>query len=102
MTTASPMTRELIEQFLAEVRNIMVGAIRKDGRPQITPNWFYWDGARFYISTTKTRQKYRNFSRDPRVQLVLDDSTGFRALMIDGTVEIWDDHERGLPYFKKI
>ncbi len=96
------MTGEQIEQFLAERRNIMVAAIRRDGRPQVTPNWFYWDGSRFYISTTKTRQKYKNLVRDPRIQLVLDEPEGFRTVLIDGTTEIWEDHDRGLPYFKRI
>jgi PPOX class probable F420-dependent enzyme len=96
------MTRDEIEAFLAEPRNVMVAAIRKDGRPQMTPNWFYWDGSRFYISTTKTRRKYTNFKRDPRVQLVVDDSTGFRTVVLDGTVEIWEDLDKGLPYFKEI
>ena len=102
--TSAPrgMTREQLEQFLAEPRNIMVAAIRKDGRPQVTPNWFLWDGERFYVSTTKTRQKYKNFKRDPRAQLVLDEPTGFRTVLVDGTVEIWEDHERGLPYFARI
>ena len=103
MTTArSGMDRQQVEQFLAEPRNIMVAAIRRDGRPQVTPNWFYWDGEHFYISTTKTRQKYKNLRRDPRVQLVLDEPTGFRTVLIDGTAEIWEDLERGLPYFARI
>lgn len=103
MTTApTTMDREQIEQFLAQPQNIMVAAIRKDGRPQVTPNWFYWDGERFYISTTKSRQKYKNLRRDPRIQLVLDEPNGFRTLLIDGTTEILEDLERGLPYFKKI
>jgi PPOX class probable F420-dependent enzyme len=103
MTTApTTMTRDQIEGFLAKPQNIIVAAIRKDGRPQVTPNWFYWDGSRFYISTTKSRQKYKNLRRDPRVQLVLDEPSGFRTLLIDGATEIWEDHDRGLPYFKKI
>ncbi len=103
MTTGQgSMTREQVEQFLAEPRNIMVATIRRDGRPQVTPNWFYWDGSRFYISTTKTRRKYPNLKRDPRVQLVLDEPAGFRTVLIDGTAEIWEDLDRGLPYFKKI
>ncbi len=103
MTTApTSMTREQLEQFLAEPRNIMVAAIRTDGRPQVTPNWFYWDGERFYISTTKTRQKYPNLRRDPRVQLVLDESPGFRTVLIDGTAELWEDLDRGLPYFQRL
>jgi PPOX class probable F420-dependent enzyme len=96
------MTREQIEAFLAEPRNAMVAAIRASGMPQMTPNWFYWDGARFYISTTKTRRKYANLRRDPRVQLAIDDPTSFRTIILDGTVEIWDDIEVALPFFKKI
>ncbi len=103
MTTAPPsMSREQIETFLAEPRNIMVATIRRDGRPQMTPNWFFWDGNRFYISTTKTRQKYPNLKRDPRVQLALDEPSGFRTVLIDGTCEIWEDLDRGLPYFTQI
>ena len=101
MTTAES-TRAQIEAFLAEPRNMMVAAIRRDGRPQMTPNWFIWDGSHFYVSTTKTRLKYKNFRRDPRVQLAIDDSTGFKCLIVDGTVEILEDHARGLPYFRQI
>jgi nitroimidazol reductase NimA-like FMN-containing flavoprotein (pyridoxamine 5'-phosphate oxidase superfamily) len=48
-------SKEKIEAFLAEPRNVIVGGIRSDGRPQLTPNWFAWDGERFYVSTTRTR-----------------------------------------------
>jgi PPOX class probable F420-dependent enzyme len=101
MTTAEA-TRAKIEAFLAQPRNVMVAAIRRDGRPQMTPNWFVWDGSHFYVSTTKTRQKFKNFRRDPRVQLAFDDPTGFQCVVVDGTVEIWEDHARGLPYFRRI
>ena len=102
MTTDLAASRRQIEAFLAEVRNAIVVAIRADGRPQATPNWFLWDGERFYISTTKTRRKYPNLRRDPRVQLVIDDSTGFRSVLLDGTAELWEDHQRGLPYFRRL
>ena len=55
-----------IEAFLAEPRNIIVAGIRRDGRPHLSPNWFYWDGQRFYVSTTRDRVKYAIFRRDPR------------------------------------
>ena len=102
MTRAGGMSRAEIEAFLAEPRNAMVGAIRRDGRPQMTPNWFHWDGSRFYVSTTKRRRKFENFSRDPRVQLVIDDATGFRTVLVDGTVELRDDHEAVFEQFKAI
>ena len=63
-------SRDKLEEFLAEPRNVIVAGIRKDGRPHVTPNWFLWDGKRFYVSTTRTRAKFKIFSRDPRVELV--------------------------------
>jgi len=80
-----------VEAFLAEPRNVVVAGIRKDGRPHVSPNWFFWDGERFYISTTRPRVKYKIFSRDPRVELLVDDATGHRYAELTGTVDahVW-------------
>ena len=86
-----------LEAFLAEPRNVIVAGIRQDGRPQVTPNWFLWDGERFYVSTTRTRAKFKIFTRDPRVELVVDDSTGFRCVTVSGTVEIREKHGLAVP-----
>jgi PPOX class probable F420-dependent enzyme len=102
MSTPTESKRAQIETFLAQPRNAMVAGLRRDGRPQMTPNWFFWDGERFYVSTTRTRRKYVNFRRDPRVQLAIDDSAGFRCVLVDGVVDIWEDHQQGLPYFRLI
>ena len=91
-----------MDTFLGEPRNAIVAGVRKDGRPSMTPNWFLWQEGRFYISTTKTRAKYRLFSNDARVQLVIDDSTGFRYVVVNGTVEIGDDVDAGLRYFRAL
>jgi PPOX class probable F420-dependent enzyme len=88
--------------FLAEPRNALIAAIRSDGRPMMTPNWFLWDGSQFFVSTTKSRAKFRLFSRDPRVQLAIDDSMGFRYVVVDGNVDIRSDIETGLPYFRDL
>jgi PPOX class probable F420-dependent enzyme len=93
---------EKIDAFLAEPRNVMVAGIRRDGTPHLSPNWFYWDGERFYVSTTRSRAKYPIFRRDPRVQLVFDDSTGFRAVLVRGTVEIREDLPAELDRFRAI
>src|SRR5271169_3706116 len=84
---------EKIEAFLAEPRNVVVAGIRRDGRPHLSPNWFYWDGDLFYVSTTRGRVKYAIFRRDPRAQLLIDDPTGFRAVLVPATVEILEDQE---------
>src|SRR5580704_9139399 len=91
-----------IEAFLAEPRNVVVAGIRRDGRPHLSPNWFTWDGQRFYVSTTRGRVKFAIFSRDPRAQLLIDDSTGFRAVLIPATVEIREDLGAELPRFRAI
>ena len=71
-----------LEAFLAEPRNVIVAGIRKDGRPHLSPNWFHWDGEKFYVSTTRKRAKYLIFRRDPRAELVVDDATGYRYVQL--------------------
>ena len=91
-----------IEAFLAEPRNVVVAGIRRDGRPHLSPNWFWWDGERFYVSTTRGRVKYAIFRRDPRAQLLVDDPVGFRAVLVPATVEIREDLAAELPRFRAI
>ena len=95
-------TTEAIKAFLDERRNAVIAGIRADGRPSLTPNWFLWDGERFYVSTMRGRAKYRLFRRDPRVQVLVDDSTGHRYVQVDGRCDIWEDHDRGLRYFRAV
>ena len=59
-------SRDNLEAFLAGRRNLILAGTRPDGRPHLTPNWFYWDGQRFYVSTTRRRGKYAVFRRDHR------------------------------------
>jgi PPOX class probable F420-dependent enzyme len=95
-------SQDKIEAFLAERRNVVVAGIRRDGRPHLSPNWFCWDGQRFYVSTTRSRVKYAIFRRDPRAQLLVDDSTGFRAVLVAATVEVREDIAAELPRFRAI
>jgi len=91
-----------IEAFLAEPRNVILGGVRKDGRPHISPNWFFWDGEKFYVSTTRNRAKYNIFRRDPRVELVIDDPDGRRYIGLSGTVEVREDIPANLNLFRAI
>jgi len=95
-------SHEKVEAFLAEPRNVIVAGIRRDGRPHLSPNWFFWDGERFYVSTTRSRVKYAIFRRDPRAQLAIDDSTGFRAVLVPATVEIREDLDAEEAHFRAI
>lgn len=91
-----------IEAFLAEPRTAIVAGIRKDGRPHLSPNWFFWDGEHFYVSTTRKRAKYKIFGRDPRGELVVDDSTGHRYVEIPATVDIREDVPANISLFRAI
>lgn len=96
------MASSPLEAFLAEPRNVVVAGIRKDGRPHLSPNWFHWDGEKFYVSTTRGRVKYKIFSRDPRIELLIDDATGHRYVQLSGTVEIREDVKPELARFRAI
>jgi PPOX class probable F420-dependent enzyme len=91
-----------LEAFLAEPRNVIVAGIRKDGRPHLSPNWFFWDGEHFYVSTTRKRAKYNIFRRDSRAELVVDDPVGFRYVEIPTTVEIREDVPANISLFRAI
>lgn len=64
-----------------------VATIGPKGEPQNNPVWFDWDGQHILFSQTKTRQKYRNVQRDPRVALsIVDPQNPYRYLEIRGKV----------------
>jgi PPOX class probable F420-dependent enzyme len=93
---------EKIEAFLAERHNVILAGIRRDGRPHLTPNWFFWDGERFYVSTTRDRAKYAIFRRDSRAQMVIDDPISFRTVLLSAMVEIREDVRAELARFRAI
>ena len=91
-----------VGSFLAEPRNVIVAGIRKDGRPHLSPNWFLWDGEKFYVSTTRGRAKYRVFTSNPRGVVLIDDSTGARYVRVPVTVEVRENLPAELPRFRAI
>ena len=70
-STAADLT-ESQATFLRERPHAIVATIMADGRPQLTPNWFYWDGERFWVSTLDWTVKVKNAKRDPRITLCID------------------------------
>ena len=77
------------DAFLRTMPHAIVATIQPDGMPQLTPNWYWWDGERFWISTTDDTIKVRNLRRDPRITLCID--AGERRanyVQVFGTAEI--------------
>ena len=91
-----PLSQQDTQRFLSEPRNVILGTIRKDGSPQLNPMWFDWNGEVFYISTTKTRYKYRHILRDPRVTLCIDETETLKTLLVEGRATIQEDDIWGI------
>ena len=72
MSDTTHLLTDAQEAFLRERPHAIIATIMADGRPQLTPNWFLWDGARFWLSTLTWTVKVKNARRDPRVTLCID------------------------------
>ena len=67
----------------------VIGTLRKDGTPQLTPVSVGADGDRIAVSSRETALKVKNLRRDPRAWLVLMNDGFFGEFMlVDGPVEI--------------
>ncbi len=86
------MTTQEINQILAKPINAIVATNRREGAPQLTPVWFYWDGERFYFSTTRDRAKYPNLKRDPSISLIVDDLETHKYVAAYGKAEIIEEN----------
>jgi len=78
---------EGVEDLLRSTALAHVATVGPNGEPQNNPVWFDWDGEHLKFSQTKTRQKYRNLNRDPRVALsIVDPENPYRYLEVRGEV----------------
>jgi uncharacterized pyridoxamine 5'-phosphate oxidase family protein len=93
---------EKVKAFLAEQRNMVVAGIRRNGEPHLSPNWYHFDGEKFYVSTTRDRAKYTIFRNNPRGVVLIDDSTGFRYIGLPVAVAVREDLAAQLPRFRAI
>lgn len=72
-----------------------LASIGPDGEPQSHPVWYAHRDGRILISTTTSRQKYRNVERDPRVAVsILDPDDPYRYLEVRGRAEIERDEDK--------
>jgi PPOX class probable F420-dependent enzyme len=77
-----------------------LATVRPDGAPQTQVMWFVWDGERIRMTHTKTRQKYRNFQREPRLALsIADPDDPYRFVEIRGVVEKIEDDDAQASFY---
>jgi PPOX class probable F420-dependent enzyme len=80
-----------------------LATIRPDGSPQSSVMWFAWDGERIRMTHTKTRQKFRNLTAEPRVALsIADPDDGYRFLEVRGVVESIDDDDAQASFYQSL
>lgn len=90
--------------FLRERPHAIVATIMPDGRPQLTPNWYLWDGELFWVSTLDWTIKVKNAKRDRRVTLCIDGPARMtNYVQVFGTAEVveGDVRERTLDLIRK-
>ncbi|HET9200022.1 MAG TPA: PPOX class F420-dependent oxidoreductase [Dehalococcoidia bacterium] len=88
----SEVERADVDRFFRDQRLAVLGTIKSDGAPQLSPVYFAWDGKLIYLSITRTRAKYHNIRRDPRVTLcVLQDTPPYQAVTVYGDAEIEEE-----------
>ena len=89
------LTAELkaeLDEFLATSRIAIVATNSSTGFPQVTPNWFNWDGERLSISMTKDRLKYKILRYDPKMTvLIYAEPMASDYVLLRGHVKIQDD-----------
>jgi len=90
VTTENHKTRipEAYEDLLMSKALAHVATVGPQGEPQNNPVWFDWDGEHVKYSQTKTRQKYKNVTREPRLALsIVDPENPYRYLEVRGVVD---------------
>ena len=87
--TSIHMSPDQIESFLAEPRHAVVGVVRSDGAPQLSPVWILHEKGLVYFSIFVDSAKYRQLERDSRISICVDAGhPDARAVMIQGTAEL--------------
>ena len=91
-TRTVEVDQQEINQFLAETRIAVMATINRDGSPQLTPNWYYYDGTKLTFVTTKERVKFFNLGRDSRISVcVYDSPLASEYVVIRGRASIRDE-----------
>jgi len=86
-----PFDHAGLDRFLSETRIATLSYLRKNGRPNQTPLWYeYSNGVMHFVASTGSA-KHRALQRNPHVCVaVQDDQPPYRAVIIDGTIELID------------
>ncbi len=88
------MSKEELEQFIAEQKSLQVATINRDGTPHLSTLWFDIVEGDVVFETFTKSQKIKNLERDPRISCLLEDGLVYeklRGVQINGTAELHSD-----------
>ena len=95
-----PKTRPIPQshQFILTDRPVgHIATVRADGRLSVNPVSLIWDGEHVRVSTVKTRMKYKNLARDPRVAISIPHRNNPNVYIeLRGIAELSDDPDRAV------
>ncbi|MFI7099431.1 pyridoxamine 5'-phosphate oxidase family protein [Streptomyces sp. NPDC050161] len=74
---------------LATEKNVWLCTVRPDGSAHVTPVWFVYEAARWWIGADHSAVKVRNIQAEPRVSLALED--GRSPVVAEGDVSLIRD-----------
>lgn len=101
MSPSSPTLPETHADLLQRPLFAHLATVRPDGSPQSSVMWFAWDGDRIQITHTKTRQKFANLAREPRVAMsIADPDDEYRMIEVRGVVESTVDDDATASFYK--
>jgi PPOX class probable F420-dependent enzyme len=97
------LTPEEITQYLEAPHMAVMATINRRGVPQLTPNWYHYDGKVLTFVTRKDRLKYRNLQRDPRLSVCMyNPPSATNYVVIYGTATVDDATTGGQEVWERI
>ncbi len=87
-----PLSNKELEKFYDETNIAIFGTLKKNGGPQMTPVWFFFDKGVFYLTTGEGRAKANNIQRDPNATLLIGSKDFSKVVVVYGKAEVFEDH----------
>ena len=85
-----PLTRDEVDEFLAEVRLCHFATVDDRGAPRVRPLWYLWRDGAFWLTTRmEARHTGRDIANGGRATISIgSDAKPYRAVIATGPIEV--------------